>query len=91
MQTAGRRSHGTTRKQPLELFELERLSLQPIPERTPVERTPEVCSWAQLKVHRDTHVQFADCLYSVPYQLIGTKIIRNDDDSACVQAAGEDL
>jgi len=27
--------------------------------------------WAQVKVHRDTHVQFAHCLYSVPFRLVG--------------------
>jgi transposase len=67
MSVAGQRTHGTTRQQPLALFELERSSLRPLPART-----PEVCSWARLKVHRDTHVQFDYCLYSVPYKLIGT-------------------
>lgn len=67
MTVAGRRTHGTTRQQPLVLFELERASLKALPPRT-----PEVCSWARLKVHRDTHVQFDYCLYSVPYRLIGT-------------------
>jgi hypothetical protein len=67
MSVAGRRTHGTTRQQPLVLFELERASLKALPPRT-----PEVCSWARLKVHRDTHVQFDYCLYSVPYRLIGT-------------------
>jgi transposase len=69
MSTAGHRVHGTTRKQPLTLFELERSSLKPLPERT-----PEVCAWARPKVHRDTHVQFEYCLYSVPYQLIGETV-----------------
>lgn len=70
MQEAGRRIHGTTREQPLALFELERASLQVLPARA-----PEVCAWAQAKVHRDTHAQFAYCLYSVPYQLIGTEVL----------------
>lgn len=70
MHEAGRRMHGTTREQPLALFELERGSLQALPARA-----PEVCSWTKAKVHRDTHVQFAYCLYSVPYPLIGTEVL----------------
>jgi hypothetical protein len=27
--------------------------------------------WAKVKVHRDAHVQFERCLYSVPFQLAG--------------------
>ena len=53
MIVAGRRTHGTTRQQPLVLFELERARLKALPPRT-----PEVCSWARLKVHRDTHVHY---------------------------------
>ncbi len=70
MDEAGRRTHGTTREQPLALFELERGSLQPLPARA-----PEVCTWARATVHRDTHVQFAYCLYSVPYRLIGARVL----------------
>lgn len=66
MHTAGNRIHGTTRQRPLALFELERKSLKSLPERA-----PEVCAWARPKVHRDAHVQFDYCLYSVPYALIG--------------------
>jgi transposase len=69
MHEAGRRIHGTTREQPLALFELERAALQPLPARA-----PEVCAWARASVHRDTHVQFGYCLYSVPYTLIGTDV-----------------
>lgn len=69
MHEAGRRIHGTTREQPLALFELERAALQPLPARA-----PEVCAWARASVHRDTHVQFDYCLYSVPYTLIGTEV-----------------
>jgi len=69
MNEAGRRIHGTTREQPLALFELERAALQPLPARA-----PEVSTWARASVHRDTHVQFAYGLYSVPYTLIGTEV-----------------
>ena len=32
---------------------------------------PELAEWAKVKVHRDCHVQFEKCLYSVPFKLIG--------------------
>lgn len=69
MTTAGHRIHGTTREAPLTLFELERSSLKPLPART-----PEVCRWDRPTVHRDTHVQFDYCLYSVPFRLIGESV-----------------
>lgn len=62
--TAGARTHGTTRQQPLVVFEaLERATLKPMA----AERfdTPQ---WAELKVHPDQHVRFQHALYSVPYQ-----------------------
>ena len=34
-------------------------------------RPPEPGVWAKVKVHRDAHVQFNKCLYSVPYKLLG--------------------
>jgi len=69
MEQAGCRIHGTTREQPLALFALERAALQPLPARA-----PEVSAWTRATVHRDTHVQLAYCLYSVPYTLIGTEV-----------------
>ena len=35
---------------------------------------PELAYWEKAKVHRDTHVQSAKCLYSVPYRLIGQEV-----------------
>jgi hypothetical protein len=69
MEVAGRRIHGSTREQPLALFELERATLLPLPERA-----PDVCCWVKAAVHRDTHVQFNYGLYSVPFRLIGTQV-----------------
>ena len=69
MEVAGRRIHGSTREQPLALFELERATLLPLPERA-----PDVCCWVKATVHRDTHVQFNYGLYSVPFRLIGTQV-----------------
>jgi len=47
-------------------FALERNWLAPLPDRP-----PEIATWAKVKVHRDAHVQFAKCLYSVPFRLMG--------------------
>jgi transposase len=64
---AGQRCHGTTREQPLAQFlGTERALLQPLPAIPPV-----LAVWAKVKVHRDAHVQFARCLYSVPFRLVG--------------------
>ncbi len=64
---AGPRCHGTTRERPLVQFlATERALLQPLPAVPPV-----LAVWAQVTVHRDTHVQFARCLYSVPFRPVG--------------------
>jgi transposase len=67
--TAGMRIHGTTRKQPLVVFEkTEKDSLKPIgAERFDVPR------WGTPKVHPDCHVRFGYALYSVPYAHRGKK------------------
>jgi len=70
MHEAGLRIHGTTRETPLSLFDTERAHLQPLPDRA-----PDVCTWARAKVHRDCHIQFDRCLYSVPFALIGTEVM----------------
>jgi len=86
MTTAGTRIHGTTRQAPLELFELERSSLKALPGRA-----PEVCAWARVKVHRDTHVQFDYCLYSVPYRMIGETLwLRATSHQVMIFAASEE-
>ncbi|WP_275761190.1 IS21 family transposase [Ralstonia pseudosolanacearum] len=66
MNEAGRRDHGTTRQQPLALFELERALMQPLPAVA-----PDLGSWHRVSVHRDCHVQFDRGLYSVPFTLVG--------------------
>jgi len=63
---AGNRIHGTTRKQPLSQFvDMEKHLLKPLPQVA-----PELAEWAKVKVHGDCHVQFEQCRYSVPYQLV---------------------
>jgi transposase len=64
---AGNRLHGTTRAQPLALFEsVEKALLARLPDVP-----PELAIWAKLKVHRDAHVQFERAYYSVPFRLLG--------------------
>ena len=62
LQVAGRRIHGTTRRQPLLVFqEEERHTL------LPWDGVPyEIADWRTLKVHPDHHVQCQLALYSVP-------------------------
>jgi len=63
--TAGNRIHGTTHKQPLALFETERLLLKPLPERP-----PECAVWEKARLHGDCHLQYLKCRYSAPYKLV---------------------
>lgn len=70
MGEAGNRVHGTTRAQPLTQFtEIERALLTPLPDVPPV-----LATWAQVKVHRDAHVQFQRGYYSVPFRLVGQSL-----------------
>lgn len=67
MGEAGNRIHGTTRIAPLTAFaDTERALLQPLPDVPPV-----LAAWAKVKAHRDAHVSFERCLYSVPFRLAG--------------------
>lgn len=67
---AGQRTHGSTYAKPLELFELERAHLQPLPARR-----PDVFWYAKAKVHQDCHVQYQRCYYSVPFRLITQSVL----------------
>jgi hypothetical protein len=74
-QTAGLRIHGTTRARPAEVFaEHELPLLGPVPDgpfAIPVFSTPLVA--------RDRHVEVSKALYSVPGELIGTRIQARTD------------
>lgn len=75
LQTAGTRVHGTTRQQPLAVFEnVEKARLLPFEgERYD---TPD---WGQYKVHPDHHINFQKALYSVPHAFLGrTAWVRGD-------------
>jgi len=67
IEIAGTRLHGTTHRQPLELFEtIERAALRALPARPYV---PVV--WKTAKVHRDSHLVFDGGLFSVPWKHVG--------------------
>jgi transposase len=67
---AGLRVHGTTQCQPLEVFNVEE---QPylLPAPTGAYDLP---IYASAKVHRDHHIEVAKALYSVPGNLIGSRV-----------------
>lgn len=74
---AGGRCHGTTRRRPLELFtEVEQARLRALPERAYV-----ATLWREPMVHEDSHVCVERGLYSVPWTLIGRRVL------ACVTPA----
>jgi transposase len=67
---AGMRIHGTTQARPAELFAaVEAPALGP----APAERY-DLPIYATAKVHRDHHIEVAKALYSVPGNLIGTRV-----------------
>lgn len=77
MQEAGKRIHGTTRQQPLELFALERTLLQSLPAQA-----PDLGVWQHVTPHRDCHVNYDHTLYSVPFALVGQELwLRATDTS----------
>lgn len=67
--TAGRRTHGTTKEQPLARFETERQALRPLP-TTPY----DLAVWKQVKLHRDCYVTFEQAYYSAPFGLVGQQL-----------------
>lgn len=74
-EVAGTRLHGTTRKQPIIVFEdVEQSTLQ-----TPPAERFDVPTWTEAKVHPDHHLQVARALYSVPTRFIGSTVrVRSD-------------
>lgn len=69
-EVAGLRTHGTTGKQPLRVFEAEEQSvLLPLP-ASPYD--PVV--WKEATVHQDSHVAFERRLYSVPWRYLGRRV-----------------
>jgi hypothetical protein len=67
LQTAGTRSHGTTRKRPLALFEnAERALLLPL-----TRERFDPPQWSECTVHPDHHISLGKGLYSVPTRYLG--------------------
>lgn len=67
---AGRRDHGRTHRQPIEVFESEeRAVLKPLPAVA-----YETIEWKNALVHPDAHVIFDKKPYSVPWQLLGVTV-----------------
>jgi hypothetical protein len=67
---AGMRIHGTIQARPAEVFAMEEA---PVLLAAPSERY-DVPRWTTAKVARDHHIQVGKALYSVPGELIGTRV-----------------
>ncbi len=79
------RTHGTTRRRPVDLFAEERAHLRPLPD-DPF----EISSWGRYKVRKDIHVHIRGNYYSVPHHLAGRKVcVRTRDDELTVFADSE--
>jgi transposase len=83
---AGRRTHGTTRRRPLEVFEsVEKPALKPL-----VGERFDPPQWNDVKVHPDHHIRFGRALYSVPTRYLGKEVtVRADSRLVRIYYAGE--
>lgn len=80
LEEAGCRIHGTTREQPRALFAVEKPLLRALPAIA-----PDLGTWTGVRVHRDCHVQFDWCFYSVPFTLIGQDLwLRATDGTVAI-------
>jgi transposase len=72
---AGTRTHGTTERAPLAVFEeIEHVALRPL-----VGERFDVPAWAECVVHPDHHIQFLKSFYSVPTAYVGKDVtVRGD-------------
>ncbi len=69
-ETAGRRTHGTTRWQPVARFqEVEQAELKALPDAR-----FEIGAWRKAKLHNDCHVIVDGAWYSAPHRLIGRRL-----------------
>jgi transposase len=86
LEVAGQRTHGTTRRRPLVVFENEeKPKLQPL-----VAERFDPPAWAQAKVHPDHHIQFRKGLYSVPTRHVGKQVwVRGDSKLVRIYVGGE--
>ncbi len=83
---AGMRVHGTTQLRPAEHFGVEELPVL-APPPTSIYDVP---IYATAKVHRDHHIEVAKALYSVPGNLIGTRVdVRADRSLVRVFSRGQ--
>jgi hypothetical protein len=83
---AGMRIHGTTQCRPIEVFNVEEL-----PRLLPAPTAPyDLPIYATAKVHRDHHIEVAWALYSIPGNLIGTRVeVRADRTLVRVFSRGQ--
>ena len=86
LEVAGQRTHGTTRRRPLVVFENEeKPKLQPL-----VAERFDPPVWAQAKVHPDHHIQFQKGLYSAPTRHVGKQVwVRGDSKLVRIYVGGE--
>jgi len=81
------RIHGTTRRRPVELFEVERTHLAVLPAEP-----YEIAEWGLYRVRKDCHVHVLGNYYSVPHRWVGTKVlVRLTEETLTVFAEGEEV
>jgi transposase len=84
--TAGLRTHGTTKAQPLARFhEHEQAALRPLPS-SPY----DLAVWKRVKLHRDSYIVFEQSFYSAPCRLVG-QFLRVRGGSSTVRIYSDDF
>jgi len=79
--------HGTTKEIPIEKFKAEEShALLPLP-TTPY----EISEWVKRKVNIDTHINFKNNYYSVPYEYIGKEVTVEVQDKLILVYADNQL
>lgn len=86
LERAGMRIHGTIQARPAEVFRVEEQPVLAPPPAT----VYDLPVYATAKVHRDHHIEVAKALYSVPGNLIGTRVdVRADRSLVRIFSGGQ--
>lgn len=86
-EVAGMRVHRTTRRRPIDLFELERAAMLPLPREA-----FELMEWFPANVCRDIHFNCDGATYSAPWPLVGKpRLMARQSEHAVELFDGEHL
>jgi transposase len=86
-EVANVRTHGTTRRRPVDLFAEERSHLSPLPAEP-----YEIAEWGLYRVRKDCHIHVLGNYYSVPHPWVGKRVlVRLTEAKVTVFVEGEQV